>query len=134
MADYLDHIRQAEHNTSLAQIILDEHPGYYDWLITVSFYAAIHFVEAGFAQDPQIGHSETCKPPGKEMHQHREDLVRVKYGNECWKHYKKLRTASHTARYLVTMRPGLATDYYSLNDAKSFFNTDLSEIRRLTSI
>ena len=90
MADYLDHIRQAEHNEALAKIILDEHPTYHDWSITVSFYAAIHFVEAGFAQDSKIGHSETSKPRGKEPHQHREDLVKDKYGNECWRYYRKV--------------------------------------------
>lgn len=133
MADYLDHIRQAEHNEALAKIILDEHPTYHDWSITVSFYAAIHFVEAGFAQDSKIGHSETSKPRGKEPHQHREDLVKDKYGNECWRYYRKLRIASHNVRYLATMRPGLATSYYSLNDAKTFFETNLNEIRKITS-
>lgn len=138
MADFVDHIEQAEHNEALGEL-LSTSPAlhkYRDWLITVSFYAAIHYVEADFATDRNIGHSETSKPPDITPHDHREDLVRKRYGQNCWKSYKKLREASRDVRYLTRAiskrQPGKATDYYSQSDAENFFRHHLKIIKEAT--
>jgi hypothetical protein len=132
MADYLDHIHQAEHNENFGKLLLAQHAPYYDWLITVSFYAAIHYVEAAFNQDSNIKHTETCTPEGVSVHNHRQELVRQKYGKECWKSYRKLREASEDVRYLVVGQIGQATQYYKFKDAENFFKNHLAVVKRAT--
>lgn len=135
MADYLDHIHQAEHNEKFGEHLLSQLPQFRDWLITVSFYAAIHYVEASFAQKPDIGHTETRAPEEVSQHQFRQEMVRREFGNECWKSYRKLRDASRNVRYLVLGlkgKPGIATDYYNLGDAGNFFRNDLRVVKRAT--
>jgi hypothetical protein len=134
MADYLDHIKQAEHNEALCEILLanQSYHRFRDWIVTVTFYAAIHYVEASFAQDRKIQHSELNKPTGISLHDHREDLVRLKYGDETWRVYKRLREASQLVRYLSLYRIGTGSDYFSLKTAENFFRHDLSVIKTAT--
>jgi hypothetical protein len=134
MADYYDHIRQAEHNEALGEILATQLQRYRDWLITVSFYAAIHYVEADFAEDPVIKHSETSKWEGETPHDCRQRLVKRKYGRDCWKSYRKLREASRDVRYLARAipprrKPGTALDYYTQQDAEYFFRHHLKVVR-----
>jgi len=134
VADFLDHIKQAEHNEELAELLLRQHSQFLDWIITVSFYAAIHYVEAGFNQDPNIRHTETCKGIGGTLHDRRQKLVSNKYGRECWKHYRNLRNASHNVRYLLGGKVGTATDYYKVADAANFLKNDLQVIKQYVNV
>jgi hypothetical protein len=129
MADFLDHIHQAEHNEALGEILATQLPNYRDWLITVSFYAAIHYVEADFARDPDIGHSVASQRENETPHDCRKRLVRRKYSRECWKSYRELYEASHNVRYLACARPGRAIDYYTRQDTERFFRHHLRVVR-----
>jgi len=125
---------QAGRNERLAKRLLDE-ADFKEWVITVAFYSAIHFVEAAFTSLPGIEHSEVSKPrrfPGS-MHDWREDLVLTNYPNDAWMSYRKLRTQSNTARYLITDtgsplgKP--AEEYFSITDLHNFIYHDLHNLR-----
>ncbi len=128
MPDVLDHIAQANHNRQCAGEFLAR---YRDWAITATFYAAVHLVEAGLTAT-DIGHSDSRRPEGEMPHDYRERLVRERFGDTCYKCYRKLRTASYNVRYLVLSqnKPGVALDYYSQDSAKGFLEKELPQIRR----
>lgn len=133
MADYLQHLEQAEHNESLCKLLATQHESYRDWLITISFYAAIHYVEAGFAQDRSIGHSEKHKREQESEHTCRQRLVRQKYDKACWLKYKLLREASHNVRYLGKAKTnplGTAVTYYTRQQALDFYRVHLDFIKK----
>ncbi len=138
MAGYSDHRDQAQHNEELCKIFVNAKNAdllnrYYDWLVTITFYAAIHYVEADFFMDSDIEHTETSKPSKTSEHTHRQNLVRRKYGKKCWNSYRKLRNASRIARYLKLTEVGIATNHIELKDAKNFFERDLKIIKRATN-
>lgn len=133
MASEADHIAQAGHNEALAQELSNDLT-YKDWLITVAFYAAIHYVEASLARD-SVGHSETARgrPNGMSLHAWREELVRRRgRSQQCWRSYRMLRNESTNARYLNLQARGrgMAIAYYSDNDALAFFQNDLPNVKR----
>jgi len=132
MADYIDHIRQAEHNEALGELLV-ANPQFRDWLITVAFYAAIHYVEADFTKDSSIQHTERSKPKDVSAHVWREQLVEQRYSKDCFKSYRKLREASQDVRYLVRAirrgQTGIAPAYYSQEDAERFFRHHLEVVK-----
>lgn len=129
MADYIDHLHQAEHNENFARSLINGNSEFYDWSITAIFYSAVHYVEAVFNQDPKIRHTETsCR--GKDPHVFREEMVLQKYGKACRNHYRKLRTASQIVRYLVVNDPRSGVDFYRPEDAANFLNTNLQAIKK----
>jgi len=138
MADLIDHIKQAKHNAACAAKLLGEKV-YRDWAITATFYAAIHFAEAGFAAT-DVGHSENKGSQAESPHDVREELIRDNFGNVCWRSYRKLREASRNVRYLPNWqtKTGTALDYYQHADAERFLNTELprikEEIQKTTSV
>lgn len=136
MADYQIHLRQAEHNKSLLDR-LNRRLEFRDWSITVAFYAAIHYVEIGFFNIPDIQHSETSKPQRRSYHDWRQELI-ANYFPVALNSYQRLRSMSRTARYLTAggQAPLLQTahDYFSTifpsnQDFKEFINNNLQTIR-----
>jgi hypothetical protein len=130
MANYLDHLNQAEHNESFAAQ-LDANPNlqHWDWLITVAFYAAVHYVEALFFFHNDIVHTELACPE-HDKHAFRARKVRALLGDKCWRSYRKLQDASYNARYLAFAQPTkIAVQYYSRNDAKNMYSIHLATMR-----
>jgi glucose-6-phosphate isomerase len=106
MAEFLVHILQAEHNESLADYLIGIDP-YHDWVITVSFYSAIHYFKARLFiinNDSNNKHSDTSMPQNynKSPHSWREDLIHKSFSERIWKSFRKLRTQSEIARYLTS--------------------------------
>jgi len=132
MASEADHVAQAGHNEALAQELGNDLI-YKDWLITVAFYAAIHYVEASLARGSGR-HCDTdrLRPRRVSIHKWREDLVRSRCTQRCWRSYRALKNESMNARYLKlwSTSPGMAVAYYSDNDALHFFQTDLPNVKR----
>jgi hypothetical protein len=130
MADLVDHVAQAKHNLACASKFLTD-AQCRDWAITAAFYAAVHFAEAGFTAN-EVGHSDAKRPQNEEPHSYRERMVREKFGEECYRSYRKLRTASNNVRYLAdwSARPGMSLDYYPQSAAERFINVDLSLVRQ----
>jgi hypothetical protein len=132
MASLIDHLRQAQHNEALAGDL--DSPGglkYRDWLITVAFYAAVHYVEALFTTVKTIGHTETACPASESRHRFRQEKVQTQLGKKPWESYRKLRIASEDVRYLYSRfgKVGTGPDYYDCEDAKRFFRHDLKVVR-----
>jgi hypothetical protein len=133
MANLVDHMNQAEHNQELAeQLDQDQSLQHWDWLITISFYAAVHYVEAFLEGVPSIGHTETaCKK--NNLHAFRKKAVLKHLGRDCFRSYRDLLEASYAVRYLGRAikhrKPGIATTYYTRQDASEMLNKDLKKIR-----
>ncbi len=126
MADFIDHVKQANHNQNCAAKFANSRDTL-DWAITAAFYSAIHFVEAGIATT-NMGHSHVSCPSDTSLHDHRQDLVRKNY-RSCYRNYRSLRQASQAVRYLSDQKTGLASNYYSNLDVKEFVHTDLQTIK-----
>ncbi len=130
MASLVEHVAQAKHNLLCATKSLQDGECR-DWTITAAFYSAVHFAEAGFTSI-DVGHSESNRPQNEEHHAYRGRLVREKYGDTCYRSYRKLQEASYNVRYLAlwSSRPGVGLDYYSQADARKFVEQELPLIRR----
>lgn len=136
MASLQAHLRQAQHNEKLAQELLASME-YKDWIITITFYAAIHYVEAAFFQNPEIVHTEvgiTPKYPGG-YYGYRSDMILQYYPAEVDMSYRKLYQLSRIARYLYSPAERKfveepVQEYFSDSDVKGFFQKDLATIRQ----
>lgn len=131
MANWDNHLKQAQHNERLAaQMEANPDLKHWDWLITIAFYAAVHYVEAAFFFT-NIGHTEQACQDG-DMHAFRARNVQVHLDKDSWKSYRKLQNASYNVRYLALAQQqptDIAIHYYSLADAKQFFTTHLAQVR-----
>ncbi len=54
MSSYRAHLRQAQHNEELIQLLGPDSREFPDWVITATFYSALHYLEAGFSNDTSI--------------------------------------------------------------------------------
>ncbi len=136
MASLQAHLRQARHNESLARQLLASLE-YKDWIITATFYAAIHYVEAAFFQNPKIVHTEISKPRNYKgsYHDYRTEMILENYSFKVWQSFRKLYEQSRIARYLhfpaereFLEKP--VQEYFSNSDVKGFFQRDLATIRQ----
>lgn len=133
MANWDNHLRQAEHNERLAaQLNADLQLRHWDWLITIAFYAAVHYVEAAFFFIDEIVHTETaCKDTDR--HAFRATQVRHHLGDGCWRSYRKLQIASYNVRYLALAEQqpaNTAIQYYPLDEARRFYTMHLAQVRQ----
>lgn len=85
-----DHLCQVEHNDKVIAALDRVDFGCRDWQATVTFYACVHLVEAGWADDGV--HSQT--------HSERQPRVRRRY-KPIARAYQKLEQISRKARYEV---------------------------------
>ena len=136
MASLQAHLRQAQHNEKLAQQLLVSLE-YKDWVITITFYAAIHYVEAAFFQNPKIVHTEISKPRNYKgsYHDYRTKMIFENYPFEVWQSLRKLYEQSRIARYLYSpverkFVEESGQEYFSDNDVRNFFQKDLAIIRQ----
>jgi len=90
MPEINSHINLAFHNIECA-CHLNSTPRFHDWTAVVGFYAALHVVEAVFANEKPVLHGQ--------CHQRREQLLKQKYQN-IYIPYHALRSAADVARYL----------------------------------
>ena len=139
MPSYQAHLYQAQHNEGLLSELMAS-LSYKDWLVTVAFYSAIHYVEAAFFNNPAIGHTDTSIPTDPNTgrwrdapHIWRMKLLEKHYAKDVWKGFRSLYNASWVARYLLRPR-GIAvtTDaqtHWSDDEARDFVDVDLSNIK-----
>lgn len=84
------HIDQWKHNRGFLQTI---QPPYPDWAVTVTFYTALHAVDALLAHD---------KVQGITSHEARNGaLMRTNRYANIWKSYQPLHSLARTVRYLA---------------------------------
>lgn len=139
MSDSEAHLFQAGHNESLANDLLSL-LNYKDWLITISFYSAIHYVEAKLCKMSPSIHSDINIPidritrkPMYSPHSWREKLI-GQYFRPIYKDYRNLRVNSQIARYLCTM-PGRylekdVIDYFADSFAINCYQKNLQNIKK----
>lgn len=83
-----NHIRRWRHNRKFLGQIPD---GFPDWMVTATFYTAVHAIEALFAHD---------KLPASSNHDNRRQVLRsVNRYQQIYKHFDPLYQASRVARY-----------------------------------
>jgi len=142
VSSYQVHLCQAQHNEGLLSELMAS-LSYKDWLVTVAFYSAIHYIEAAFFNNPAIGHTDTSIPTDPNTgnwlntpHNWRNRLLRNNYPQYVWKGFRSLSNASWVAKYLVT-QPGprgatVTTDaqtHWTDNEARDFVDVDLVNIK-----
>jgi hypothetical protein len=90
-----EHIQQAIHNIDVVAY-LRKNDDFCDWTATVTFYTALHIVEAVFYRSKKHGN---CKHG--QRHEGREQILKhtTNYKN-IWQHYRPLQSTSVIARYL----------------------------------
>lgn len=122
MQKYDEHINQAKHNENLASELLQTLT-YKDWIITICFYSALHYVDAELSKrlnvDPEISH-----PQDRSIHSYREDLVRT-FFKKVFEDYRFLSVLSRSTRYhCYTPTDTEAKDSFNLHlvNIKNFFN------------
>lgn len=100
------HRKKGERNEQFVSDLDNKGIDYRDWVITGSFYAAIHFLMYYFHRHVPGYNDETNDPPirdskGKRLthHQHRKVLVK-RYLRQLLSEYNYLNTLSREARYL----------------------------------
>ena len=130
MPDLITHIGQAVHNERCARFILGQNSDYRDWAITAAFYAAVHLVEACFTTKPDIGHTESARDRGKtEQHRYRSNKIN-ELAQPAYASYRKLHIASQRLRYLAMRSPHIATDFYSVDDARQLIEGELPKVQQ----
>lgn len=128
---------QARRNERLAYQLLNEDDAI-EWVVTITFYSGLHYVEAAFSQLPSVKHSETSMPSGwnRSIHAWREDLILIHYSS-IYNAYRKLSTQSMIARYLVSNSIPInepVEDFFNKDDVGKFLDRDLDKIKRKTGI
>jgi len=99
MADFNDHISQAKHNLKFLSGINMSHNEFFDWEVTVSYYTAVHLINAHISKKSNLHfrtHSDSkmaINPFGS--------LANTKVPENIYKSYIKLELLSRRARYLI---------------------------------
>ena len=115
------HLAQARHNAELAKLLAVDMV-YKDWVITATFYAAVHYVEAALGK--RFGwHGENVSDISP--HIARLKKLKEKYSLGCQNAYRSLYEASKDVRYLR-----VPPSYYTDDAAREFLNNDLATIRK----
>lgn len=90
-----EHIQKTLHNIDAIDYLRAE-PKFSDWTAVVTFYAALHIVEAVFFHD-----KKNCERRHGHNHEERESILKgVNSYKNIYLHYRPLQSASIIARYL----------------------------------
>lgn len=95
MPNEAEHTQLALHNIEVIDYLLDK-PNFCDWTAIVTFYTALHVVEAVFFHDTQRSNRRHGY-----NHETRERILKgTKSYQNIWRHYRPIQSASVKARYL----------------------------------
>jgi hypothetical protein len=120
------HLEQAKHNERLIGF-LDVHTSpFLDWIVTIAFYAALHYVEAFFYNHAPVRHSDN--------HQHRVSLLRTYAPNVAvFKTYERMYNWSRLARYIsptASVQGKPVSSRFSRQDVETLISSDLPFIKQ----
>lgn len=134
MSSYHAHLIQARHNEELIHLLDPGSREFPDWVITATFYSALHYSEAGFNNNSEILHSHSRKLQNESIHYTRQRLLRDYYSLRVYQSYRNLYDASMISRYLydpVTRQDILSGYlYHSTQEVEQFYYIDLDNIRK----
>ncbi len=103
MASPSSHLKQWKHNRDFIPLVPPTHA---DWLVTVTFYTALHAVDALLNSD---------NVPRLTSHDARNSvLMKTTVYQKIWKHYSPLYSLSRAVRYLA--EPDLWIDYFKAEE------------------
>lgn len=109
MAKSSEHISQSNHNQDVINQ-LSSHPApFWDWVVVVAFYKAVHIAEAVFYESEVPPHMHSA------AHKDRGILLKTKYP-DLWRNYWHLFKASKIARYLEFEEGGVTHEIPKFSD------------------
>lgn len=95
MPSEAEHIQLALHNIEVIDYLLAK-PEFCDWTATVTFYTALHIIEAVFFHD-----RKHINQRHGQSHENRERILKgTKSYQNIYRHYRPLQSTSAVARYL----------------------------------
>ena len=139
MPDEQAHLAQARHNADFAKSLVDNSDGPHDWAVTVTFYAALHFLEGWLIQQ-NIDVVAEARRNHVSPHRFRSDQAKKLLPKEMAVIYTKLQRHSQLARYLTTnltnkgnygpesSLPSPPAEYYKKGAAETLYG-NLSELK-----
>lgn len=123
MADGERHIKQWLHNR---QFLATIDPSYNDWIVTVSFYTALHAVDVLFATDKRFNITSHDARNGT--------LKRVKRYEKIHKHYSPLYRLSQTVRYYASPDKWVAHDQIQAQVIRSHLYPLEQSVKKLAAL
>lgn len=124
MAKKKQHLQQALRNSNVKKELGGIKSKYPEWIITLSFYEAIHKIEAVFSIMPSVRHTELQKKSGESASRARWRLVKNNFSRKTLDAYFALEQASKATRYLLNGY----SDYYSKSAVKELAVDELKVI------
>lgn len=115
MASFSEHLDKAKSNLTFLEHVCKHEPCYWDWKVTISFYSAVHFINAHIAQNTGLhyrSHEQVIAAINPN-----ETLSICKLPEDKYLAYVKLRNLSRRSRYLVS-------DKETNKEEKAFFTFD----------
>lgn len=98
MPDYNEHVRRSNENLQFLEKIRD-FDNYWDWKVTVSFYSALHLINAHIAI--KIDHHYRTHNQVEKVINPFKNLSTTKLDEDTYTSYMALQNLSRRARYLV---------------------------------
>lgn len=96
-----DHLSQAQHNEEFARGLISLKIPFYDWAITATYYAAVHYIYFKLAP-PSILTSHIVLE--------QEIIKKYPANSKVWNIYKKLQNKSEIARYYPHLAIHMSND------------------------
>lgn len=101
MASYAEHISQSKHNLDfLLEVNSKIRTGYWDWHVTISYYVAVHLVNAHLAKTINQ-HYRKHEDVAHALNPNNE-LSATKVPEDIYLAYVKLQNLSRRSRYLIS--------------------------------
>ena len=97
-----DHLRQAKHNDSFSESLCSQDNGPFDWAVTVSFYAALHYFDYWLQTKRNVNVANEAKSG---FHSYRRKMAKKYLGSideSLVQDYLILHSQSEFARYFST--------------------------------
>jgi hypothetical protein len=116
MPEYNDHIQQAKSNLSFLEAINTNNPEFWDWKVTVCFYATVHLVNGHIITTANL-HYRTHSEVEQALN-FANELSISKVPMDVFLSYRSLKGLSRRSRYLVN-------ENESKKDPKTHFTHDV---------
>ncbi len=118
MASFLEHIEHAKKNISFLNLINNSHNSFWDWQTTISYYVAVHLINAHLANcaDLHYRSHEDVRLAINPFNQ----MSTCKLPEKIYLAYTNLQLLSRRSRYLVSDKKGNMTTDACFTSDKHF--------------
>ncbi len=125
MANFNEHLNQAQSNLSFLREINSLSNHYWDWQVTTCFYVAVHLINAYIADKSNM-HYRSHEDVAQAINPYNQ-LSPLKVTDEVYVSYCKLQNLSRRARYLIN-------DNMKNRETNGHFTSDKHFIKALKSL